>query len=260
MFDKPTISISRDFARALDPIELARDCGMDPDPVQARVLSSTSNRMLLNCTRQWGKSSCAALMALHTALYDAPSMVILISPSQPQSTEVFKKVQGNLALLDGAPKCSQETLTRLQLSNGSRIVSLPGSEKTTRGYSAAKLVVMDEASRVPDELLAVVRPMLATTRGRFIALSTPSGKRGWFYDAWTRGEGWERIEVKGRDCPRIAKEFLDEEMTLIGPMQFAQEYGCEFIDSETSAFNTDLIEAALVDNFEPFFGRALCYV
>jgi hypothetical protein len=259
MLDRATISISRDFARALDPIALARDCGLEPDDVQARVLTSTSNRLLLNCSRQWGKSTSAALIALHTALYDAPAMVILISPSQPQSTELFRKVQGFLALLDGAPKCSQETLTRLQLANGSRIVSLPGSEKTTRGYSAAKLVVMDEAARVPDDLLAVVRPMLATTRGRFIAMTTPSGKRGWFYEAWTRGEGWERIEVKGRDCPRISKEFLDEEMMMLGPMQFAQEYECQFIDSETSAFNTDLIEAALVDNFEPFFERSLCY-
>jgi Terminase large subunit, T4likevirus-type, N-terminal len=179
-------------------------------------------------------------------------MVILISPSQPQSTELFKKVQTFLALLDGAPKCNQETLTRLQLSNGSRIVSLPGSEKTTRGYSAAKLVVMDEASRVPDDLLAVVRPMLATTRGRFIAMTTPSGKRGWFYEAWSSGEGWERIEVKARDCPRISKEFLDEELSALGPMQFAQEYECEFIDSETSAFNSELIEAALVNDFAPF--------
>jgi hypothetical protein len=101
--------------------------------------------------------------------------------------------------------------------------------------------------------------MLATTRGRFIAMSTPAGKRGWFYEAWSRGDGWQKLEVKARDCPRISKEYLDEEMGALGPMQFSQEYCCEFIDSETSAFNTDLIEAALVDNFEPFFGRALCY-
>jgi hypothetical protein len=183
-------------------------------------------------------------------------MIVLISPSQPQSTELFKKIHGFWSKLAGVPKADQETLTKMQLANGSRIVSLPGSEKTTRGYSAAKLVVMDEASRVPDELLAVVRPMLATTRGRFLALSTPAGKRGWFYSAWQDGEGWERIKVKAADCPRISAEFLKEEMSALGPMQFSQEYECQFIDNETSVFNSELIEAALTDDFAPFLARA----
>lgn len=252
----PPISLGKDFARALDPVILARDCGIDPDPVQAKILTSGSSRLLLNCSRQWGKSTTAALIALHTALYAAPAMIVLISPSQPQSTELFKKIHGFWAKLDGVPKADQETLTRMQLANGSRIVSLPGSEKTTRGYSAARLVVMDEASRVPDELLAVVRPMLATTRGRFLAMSTPAGRRGWFYEAWERGESWERIQVKAADCPRISADFLKEEMSALGPLQFSQEYECSFIENETSVFNTGLIEAALVDDFAPFLAMA----
>jgi Terminase large subunit, T4likevirus-type, N-terminal len=250
------ISLEKDFARALDPCILATDCGINPDPVQAKILMSNSSRLLLNCSRQWGKSTISALVALHTALYDAPAMIVLISPSQPQSTELFKKIHGFWSKLPGAPKADQETLTRMQLANGSRIVSLPGSEKTTRGYSAAKLVVMDEAARVPDELLAVVRPMLATTRGSFIALSTPAGRRGWFFEAWERGDGWERVQVKAEDCPRISKEFLKEEMSELGPMQYSQEYECQFIENETSVFTSGLIEAALVDDFQPFMMRA----
>ncbi len=94
--------------------------------------------------------------------------------------------------------------------------------------------------------------MLATTAGRFIALSTPAGKRGFFYEAWTNGEGWDRVSVKGADCPRITKEFLEEERQALGPMRFAQEYECEFIDAETSVFNSDLIQQALANDFEPF--------
>lgn len=247
-----SMALSRDFARALDPVLLARDCGLAPDDIQARLLTSGARRVLVNCCRQWGKSTTTAIVALHAALYLSPSMIVLISPSQPQSTELFKKIHAFWSRLDGVPRANQESLTRMELSNGSRIISLPGSEKTTRGYTA-DLVIMDEASRVPDELLASVRPMLATTNGRFFAMTTPAGKRGWFYEAWQHGDGWERIEVKGRDCPRIPKEFLDEELKDLGPMRFAQEYECEFIDSETNVFATDLIEAALVDDFTPFF-------
>jgi hypothetical protein len=250
------LTIARDFARAIDPIELARDCGLEPDQVQAKLLASSARRFLLCCTRQWGKSTTTALIALHEALYSTPAMIVLVSPSQPQSTELFKKIHDYWERLPGAPEAHQESLTRMELANGSRIVSLPGSEKTTRGYSGATLVVMDEAARVPDELLAAVRPMLATTSGRFYALSTPAGKRGWFYEAWTRGEGWERVSVNGRECPRISPEFLEEERQALGPMRFSQEYECEFIDAETSVFATELIEAALVDDFEPFLAAA----
>jgi hypothetical protein len=246
------LTLGRDFARALDPCILARDCGIEPDAIQSKLLTTTARKTLVGCCRQWGKSTITALVALHEALYAAPAMVIVISPSQPQSTELFKKIHGFWARLSGAPAAEQESLTRMELANGSRIVSLPGSEKTVRGYSAASLVIMDEAARVPDELLASVRPMLATTSGRFIALSTPAGRRGWFYEAWERGEGWERISVKGTDCPRIQPAFLAEELQALGPMRFAEEFECAFIDQNTSAFSTALIEQALRDDFRPF--------
>jgi hypothetical protein len=181
------LSLKQDFARGLDPVLLARDCGIDPDPVQAELLTSTERKILLCCSRQWGKSTTSALLGLHAALYSAPALIVLISPSQPQSTELFKKVHGFWAQLSGAPHAEQESLTRLALSNGSRIISLPGSERTVRGYSAAHTIIMDEAARVDDALLSAVRPMLATTSGRFIALSTPAGRRGWFFEAWEHG-------------------------------------------------------------------------
>ena len=250
------VTLGRDFARALDPVLLARDCGLDPDPVQAGLLSTAARKVLVNCCRQWGKSTTTGLIALHEALYQAPAMIVLVSPSQPQSTELFKKIHGAWELLPGAPESHQESLTRMELANGSRIISLPGSEKTTRGYSGATLIIMDEAARVPDELLAAVRPMLATTSGRFFALTTPAGKRGWFYEAWSRGEGWERVTVKGRECPRISPAFLDEERSALGPLRFSQEYDCEFTDAETSVFASELIEQALTDDFDPFLVRA----
>ena len=131
-----TVSLGRDFSRALDPVLLARDCGIVPDKVQAKLLTTDAKRVLLCCTRQWGKSTTSALIALHAALYQAPSTIILISPSQPQSTELFKRLHMSWSLLPGASKATQESLTRMQLDNGSRIISLPGSEKTARGYTA----------------------------------------------------------------------------------------------------------------------------
>lgn len=49
-----------------------------------------------------------------------------------------------------------------------------------RGYSAAALIVLDEAARVPDDLYSAVTPTLATSGGRIIAMSTLFGRRGWW--------------------------------------------------------------------------------
>jgi hypothetical protein len=247
------ISLQRDLARACDPVLLAQDCGLTPDDIQARLLTSQSRRVLVNCCRQWGKSSITALVALWECLYAAPARVILVSPSQQQSTELFKKVHGFWAKLPGAPDAPrQESTTRLELSNGSRIVSLPGSERTIRGYSAS-LVVIDEAARCTDELIAAVRPMLAASAGgRLICLSTPAGKRGFFHEQWVNGENWERIEVKASECPRIAPAFLCEELASLGTLIYEQEYCCAFHDSDASVFSSALLEAALTDEFEPF--------
>ncbi|WP_027583703.1 terminase family protein [Bradyrhizobium sp. Ai1a-2] len=244
-------SLVRRLTHALDPVLFARACGIDPDAMQQRLLSSTSRKVLLNCCRQWGKSTTAALLSLHEALHNAPATIILISPSQPQSTELFRKVHGFWQQLDGAPRAEQESLTRMSLDNGSRIISLPGSEKSARGYTA-HLIVVDEAARVPDELMVAIRPTLATTGGRIIAMSTPKGRRGWFFENWNTGEDWERISVKAAECPRIAPEYLADELRDLGPLRFSEEFECQFIDSDTSAFMSSLIQQALTDEFEPF--------
>jgi hypothetical protein len=135
---------------------------------------------LLLCARQTGKSTVSNLTALWTAIYEAPALVLLVSPSQRQSAELFRGLMMLHGKLKGAPEVTMESVLRAQFTNGSRIVALPGTEKTIRGFARADLIVIDEAARCEDELLAAVRPMLATTEGggRLIALSTPAGKRG----------------------------------------------------------------------------------
>ena len=252
MLETQSASLGRDFARALDICLFAQDLGLTPDPVQTRLLQTTSSRVLVNCCRQWGKSSLCAIISLHEAIFNPPAMIVIVSPSMQQSVELYKKISDYHQKIPGAPAANLQSLTRMQLRNGSRIISLPGSEKTVRGYSGATLIVVDEASRVEDEMLAAIRPMMATTSGRFFALSTPSGKRGWWYEAFERGHGYERIAVKGSECPRISAAFLADELASLGPMRFQQEYECAFLDSETSVFSTDLIQQALVDDFQPF--------
>jgi hypothetical protein len=85
-------------------------------------------------------------------------------------------------------------------------------------------LVIDEASRVSDGLYYAVRPMLAVSRGRLVALSTPFGRRGWFFEEWESGARWERHKITAEECPRITSEFLKEEEASLGPRWYKQEY------------------------------------
>jgi hypothetical protein len=245
--------MARDMARCFDPVLLAEDCGVTPDPWQADLLRTASRRVLMLCSRQSGKTETAVLKVIWQALYD-PGLCEIVSPSQRQSSEVFKRFTQRYAELKGAPELVNESALRCELSNGSRVIALPGTEKTVRGYAAVKLVVIDEAARVEDSLMAAVRPMLAVTNGSLIALTTPAGKRGWFFDTWHGDdETWHRVRVPASDCPRISKEFLEEEKRAMGPMRFSEEYELAFVDDDSAAFPTEIIANAFTSEVRPLW-------
>jgi hypothetical protein len=226
--------------------------GFVPDPTQVRVLNTPAIRGVLNCTRQWGKSTVTAAKAVHQAWSRKGSLTIVVSPTARQSGELVRKAAGFANRLGIRAKGDGDNEISLEFPNGSRIVGLPGTEATVRGFSAVSLLLVDEASRVCDELYLAVRPMLAVSAGAVWLMSTPFGKRGFFWETWENGgPEWERIQVKAEDCPRIPEAFLTEEKRTMGDRWFRQEYGCEFVDSVSGLFDRDLIERAMSDEFEP---------
>ena len=248
-------SASDDLAYSLDLALWAREVlGLQPDPWQSGVLRSDARRILLNCSRQSGKSTITSALALHTAIYRPGSLVLCLSPTLRQSGELFHVIAGLYALVAGKFPAAAESALRLELENGSRIISLPGQEQNVRGYAGVSLLVVDEAARVVDDLYYSVRPMLAVSGGRLIALSTPFGKRGWFYREWMDGIGWERHKITATDCPRISPEFLEEERRSMPAAWFAAEYMCEFTEAVDNVFSFDQIAAAVTDEVEPLFG------
>src|SRR5215217_3394818 len=202
------VSLAGDLRLALDRVAFAEKLGIVPDGWQGDFLRSSADRVLLNCSRQSGKSTMSALIALHRALYHPGSLMLCLAPTLRQSQELFGKVANFYRDLGRPVPAQGERKLSLELENGSRIVTLPGSEKTIRGFSDAALLLVDEASRVDDGLYYAIRPMLAVSGGLLMMLSTPYGKRGVLYEEWTRGEGWERYEVPASECPRIPAEFL----------------------------------------------------
>jgi hypothetical protein len=201
---------------------------MQPDPWQVEVLTGGHARLLLNCCRQAGKSTVVAMLGLAAALFVPATQVLLLSRSHRQSRELFRIVTGFHRCL-GSPHRRRQTAQELELDTLSRIVCLPCKEETIRGYASVGLLVIDEAARVPDDLFRAVSPMLAVSGGRLVCLSTPYGKRGFFYEAWAQGGAdWHRIEVAAERISRIPADFLARERRTLGESWYRQEYCCSF--------------------------------
>lgn len=252
--------LEEDLAAALDPCALARKVGLVPDPWQAQLLRSTNPRQLVLCSRQSGKSTMAAIAAAHTAIYTPGSLTLLVSPSERQSGENFKKVTSIMNQASWPVPARQQTALTLTLQNGSRVVALPGSETTVRGYSAVSLLILDEAARIEPELIVATRPMLSVSGGSLLALSTPNGALGWFWEAWVSREPYERFKVKATQCPRISADFLESEKRALGFWIWSQEYQCEFVNAESQAFDSEAIRRAIRPDIRPLNALSSAWV
>src|SRR6202043_4041689 len=107
------VNLHQMLALALDPALILQARGLTPDPWQRELLRSRDRQILLNCSRQSGKSTAVSALALHTALFTPGALVLLLSPSQRQSGEIFRKVLFAYRALGCPLKTVQETQTVL---------------------------------------------------------------------------------------------------------------------------------------------------
>lgn len=230
------------------PVRWAEDLlGFRADPKQTRLLMTTAKRVILNCSRQWGKSTVAAIKIAHRAVFTPESLTLVLAPSERQSALLVGKARTFLHKAGEKTRKDGQNSASVVLENGSAIVGLPGKEQYLRGYSAVSMLIVDEAARVDDGVYRSMRPMLATTNGAVWLLSTPHGARGFFHRAWTQGDGedWVRVLAPATECPRISPEFLERERKAQGDRMFRQEYLCEFTEAEDHAFGSDVLATVL---------------
>lgn len=237
-----------EFLQSLDADVFARErLGFHADAKQRELLSTKAKRVVLNCSRQWGKSTVTAVKIAHRAIHVPESLTLVLAPSERQSALLVSKARGFCMKAGEKTRKDGQNGASIVLANGSAIVGLPGKEQYLRGYSAVSMLIVDEAARVDDELYRSMRPMLATTNGAVWLLSTPYGAQGFFHRAWTTGDGeeWFRIKAPATECPRIQPEFLAQERRMQGERVFRREYLCEFSEGEDSVFTAELLQSVM---------------
>jgi Terminase large subunit, T4likevirus-type, N-terminal len=242
-----------------DPVAFAAQIDLAPDLWQREILLSDHPRKILCCGRQTGKSTVGAVLAVHKALTTPGSVTLCVAPGERQAKLLFSKAM-QLYRTAGYPlPAHSERRTGLELSNGSIIEALPAVERTTRGYSV-DLLVVDEAAAVPDMDYFGILPALIATRGEQVLLSTPRGKRGFFWEIWQGGDDgrhgrrhddgrhpddWQRVMVRSDEVERIRDEDLEVFRAAMPEDYFRQEFMCEFLEASGSLFSTEDIEQAI---------------
>ena len=243
------------------------------DRWQQQALNHEGN-LVLRTGRQVGKSTVVAVKAYNLAMEFEGTTTLVVAAVQRQSSLLFEKIRAmfdmdNRAAIDkaltgkvfnnqkekrNAEKAAsiyieEPTLTRLRLKNGSEIICVPTGRTGAgiRGFTVDFLIA-DEAARIPDEVWVAILPMMATSKkqrgtGWQILLSTPLGKRGYFYDC-CQDKDFLHIHFSSEKCKRINKKYLRTQKKNLTKVQYAQEFLGDFIEDYCQFFASDLVDNA----------------
>ena len=239
---------------------------MKLDDWQEKFLSTEGDKILC-CGRQIGKSEICSMDAGEYAVKNAKKVVLMIAPTERQAFALFNKTldyllaNHKLTIKKGKDR---PTKTKINLKNGTKIYCLPtGISGIGIRFLTVHRLYIDECSRVPEEVFSAVTPMLLTTGGDTIMLSTPAGREGAFantfinkddaYNSFTRFSYSSEEVIKNREiCDtwstfqrEKALEHLERERSRMSALEYAQEYEGELVDELRQFFPTELIKECM---------------
>ena len=231
-----------------------------PDPIQSEILNHPAHRLILLCTRQFGKTQITALKALHFALTHPGALVVVASPCERRSAEWLLRVVHLLRILGLPHRRDGIHQFSAVLPNHARLIGLPGVVDTNRGYPA-HLLIFEEAAVVPDPLWKSLTPSLVATQGQLWLISSAGAQFGFFYEQWNEEQiPWTRFRVTADQCPRIAPESLAEQRIFLGESDFNREFLCEFSSDGPQVIPLELLTRAFDSSISAFNqGKPLWY-
>jgi hypothetical protein len=181
-------------------------------------------------------------------MYARDANAIIVSPSLKQSTEICTRARSGLRRL--GVTLAQDSTSMLRLPNGSRILSLPGTARSVRGWTAA-LLILDEAAFIEHETFVAARALVATG-GRIVVQSTPADESGDFYELVTADDPeWARYTVRSDEVPTIGAAFLEAERRALGPDAYSTEYQCQFGKAGATLFTAERIADLILPEETP---------
>ena len=221
-----------------------------------RIYPRRASQLITHRTRVLKKSNveirtvvwvvAGAAMALHAARWSENQPVVVVSAAARQSGFLFRKCRQFYDAVPSMPRLIHDTADILEFENRSQILALPADPRTIRGISNASAVIVDEAGFADDELLEAVEPMLSVSGGPLWLLSTPNGRRGFFFHEWSRrDDSFRRFKATWEECPHISAEFVEKRRRRWPAWKIEQEFECRFVANDLSVFDLEAWRRAI---------------
>lgn len=224
-------------------------------PASALPGGAVAAEVAMRVGRQSGKTSVLAARCVEE-LHVPETLSLCIAPSERQAKIIAREVTRQLRRTDLV--VTRSTLTELEMSNGARVIALPSTSDTIRGFPSVSLLVIDECAFLKGDdtedmrgeaLISGVLPML-TSQGQVYFSSTPAGKNNYFARLFLDENGRERMDndlhrivVKGTELPRLAEK-VERMRRTMSATRFRQEIDVEMLSDGVSYFDISAIEQA----------------
>lgn len=216
---------------------------------QALKLAHDDTVKYLVCcwSRQSGKSVFAELVLIEY-LCKPNLFSAYISPTFQLGRKVFSEVVKLLKDSGLIKKANASTLT-IESITGSQLQFFSVEAYTAiRGFTVSGVLICDEAAYYPDVLPNgeeiwgnVIMPITKARCKKTILISTPRGKRGFFFDFYTRAlnkeDGFACILKTIYDDELVSPTDLEFIKNSVPQLAFEQEFECQFLDSSLTFFS-----------------------
>lgn len=242
----------------LSPLGVMRAGGMSPDEWQAEILDDQHRTILVTTCRQAGKSTTAVSWCLSKAASKEGQTIIVASPSFRQSARILARARVHYRRCvkhwEGAlvPTITNRSIESVQMDNGSQILALPATPETIRGETA-HAALFEEAAFMPLSVRDVVSPMLASTDGQRLVITSAGIQGSWMHSDWLDVDAphVSRVEVPYQRVPRISPEFIASERRRMTKATFDREYCCVWSQSDGAVFNAAAVSALIRPEVAP---------
>ena len=231
-------------------------------PHQLDLAESPAFITTVAAARRTGKSTVAQVMAMHTAFSYRNAKVVILSAGQDSSRRMTEAIADELnshELTRGA--VVDDFATRIRLTNGSEIVSLPASQKQVRGYGrGVRLVILDEAGFMADEMWNAASYIALDEKAngsRILVLGTPYGPADHFfrrsYEAGLVGDDPDHrtFHWTYKANPELDHAYLERQRDRVSPASYANEILGEWSSAIGSLFSPETLEACTADVVVP---------
>jgi Terminase large subunit, T4likevirus-type, N-terminal len=235
---------SHELAYRIDPPHWVRNIlGIEPSPWQEDFLRTKLGAWIAVLTaRQVGKTTVASWAIAHCMLYNPNSLSVVAAPSLRQGEEMLRRIRQ--VLITAGAGLVVDKVQAIELDNGSRVLALPENDDSIRGLTVDGWIVVDEAARVGEALIAALMPMRARKPdARFAMLSTAWSRTDPFWNVWSNGDPtWRRLKATA-DVPGLFdQKFLEHQRRTLGEPAYAREYLGVPVGTHTSPFTWDLYD------------------